>query len=291
MSTARTIAVFGATGMQGGAVVDALLDRGAEVRALVRSPESDRAQALAGRGVELAYADADAPDSLSPALTGVDEFFLMTAPPGGMQTEDTEGETRQGRALADAAIAASVPRIVYSSVGGADRQSGVPHFESKRRVEEHLEGLDCRETFIRPVFFMDNFRHMGPALENGELVVRLPLPDDIKLQMIAVGDIGTVAAAALVGDVDIPGGAIEIAGDERTGSEIARAFGEQTGLPARYEALPIAVLDGQHDMQAMFRWYAETPAMQADLDQVRRIAPDLVDLPTWLDEIGYAPSA
>ncbi|MGO2994407.1 MAG: NmrA family NAD(P)-binding protein, partial [Brachybacterium alimentarium] len=138
MTHLGTIAVYGATGQQGGAVLDALLAKGASVRALVRNPSSDRAQALAQRGVELVQADADEPASLVPALDGVKALFFMTTPPGGVQTEDTEGETRQGIALADAAKQAGVPHVVYSSVGGAERETGVPHFESKRRVEEHL---------------------------------------------------------------------------------------------------------------------------------------------------------
>jgi hypothetical protein len=76
---------------------------------------------------------------------------------------------------------------------------------------------------------------------------------------------------------------IEIAGDELIGSEIAAAHGEKSGLPARYEALPISVLEGQDDLQAMFRWFAETPAYQADLHQVRRIHPTTWTLRTWLD--------
>ncbi|GAA1865149.1 NmrA/HSCARG family protein [Brevibacterium marinum] len=282
------IAVFGATGQQGGAVVDALVDQGAHVRALVRSLESERARSLADRGVKLVYADADDPTSLAAALEGAAAFFFMTVPPGGMGSGDVEGEVLQGKALAQAAAAAGVPHIVFNSVGGAERESGVPHFESKRRVEEYLKGLDTPVTILRPVFFMDNFASMGPKLDKGELVLRLPLPDGIKLQMIAVRDIGTVAASALLGTTDVPGGAIEIAGDERTGTEIARAFGEHTGLSARYEALPIEALDEDADMQAMFRWFAETPAYQADLGQVRDIAPNALSLPAWLDATGYS---
>lgn len=99
--------------------------------------------------------------------------------------------------------------------------------------------------------------------------------------MITVRDIGIVAAAALLGTADVPA-RIGIAGDELTGSEVAAAFGVVTGRPARYEALPLEVLNGQHDMQAMFRWFAETPAYQADIAQVRAINPDVRDLKTWI---------
>jgi uncharacterized protein YbjT (DUF2867 family) len=281
-----TIAVFGGTGKQGGSVIDSLLARGASVRALVRNPESDRARALADRGVELARVDLHDAASLSAPLTGVDAFFFMTTPEGH-SLADIEGETRQGIALVDAAVAAAVPYVVFSSVGGAERDSGVPHFESKRRVEEHLEQSGLRTTLVRPVAFMDNFAFMGPSVENGEIVLRMPLPDHIRLQLIAVRDIGRISASFLLEPDETPGGAIEIAGDERTGSEIAAAFGEHAGLPARYEPLPLQVLGNDADAQAMFRWFAETPAYQADIEAVKVIEPSVWDLPTWLRSGGW----
>jgi uncharacterized protein YbjT (DUF2867 family) len=286
-STARTIAVAGATGAQGGAVVDALLEQGARVRALVRSTGSERARNLADRGVELVQIDAKDQASLSNALQGVDAFFFMTTPYGDSQNPDIDGEIQQGVDFADAAAAARVPHVVFSSVGGAERNSGVPHFESKRRVEEHLLGHGLSATTVRPVFFMDNFFSMAPTVEGNELVLRLPVPDGIKLQLVATRDIGVVVAAALLDPAAVPA-AIEIAGDELTGSEIAATFGAHVGLSARYEALPVEVLDGQDDLQKMFRWFADTPAYQADIAAVRRIDPGLWNLQTWLQATNYS---
>ncbi|MCS7480404.1 NmrA/HSCARG family protein [Umezawaea endophytica] len=282
-----TIAVFGGTGKQGGSVVDALLTRGTHVRALVRDTESDRARALADRSVELSRIAIDDATSLSTALTGVDAFFFMTTPEGH-SLADVERETRQGTALVDAAVDAGVPHVVFSSVGGAERDSGVPHFDSKYRVEEHLQRSGLRATVVRPVAFMDNFAFMGPSVENGEVVLRMPLPDDIGLQLVAVRDIGLISAAFLLGTAEAPGGAIEIAGDHLTGSRIAAAFGEHAGLPSRYEALPLHVLGDDPDAQAMFRWFAETPAYQADVAAVKAIEPTTWDLPTWLRESGWS---
>jgi uncharacterized protein YbjT (DUF2867 family) len=240
--------------------------------------------------VELAPVSVHDPTSLAAALAGVDAFWFMTTPPGGMQDADTAGETAQGIALADAAAAAGVPRVVFNSVGGAERHSHVPHFDSKRLVEQHLASLDLQVTEIRPVFFMDNFHSFAPTNEGGTHVVRLPFPDDIPLQMIAVRDVGAIAASALLDPSAVPE-EIEIAGDVLTGSGIADAFAQRTGLPTRYEASPLAVMDGQDDMQAMFRWFAETPAYQADLAAVRHIAPDAWTLPAWLDAVRYTPAS
>ena len=105
--------------------------------------------------------------------------------------------------------------------------------------------------------------------------------------MVAVHDIGRISASLLLGTAEAPGGAIEIAGDERTGSQIAAAFGEHAGLPARYEALPLEVLGDNPDTQAMFRWFAETPAYQADIEAVKAIEPSVWDLPMWLRSTGW----
>jgi uncharacterized protein YbjT (DUF2867 family) len=286
-STTRTIAVAGATGAQGGAVVDALLEQGARVRALVRSTGSERARNLANRGVDLVQIDAKDPASLKNSLQGVDAFFFMTTPYGDSHDTDIDSEIQQGVEFADAAAAAQVPHVVFSSVGGAERNSGVPHFESKRRIEEYVQTRGLSATIVRPVFFMDNFASMAPTVEGNELVLRLPVPDGIKLQMVATRDIGVVAAAALLDPAAVPA-AIEIAGDELTGSEIAAAFGAHAGMPARYEALPVEVLDGQDDLQKMFRWFADTPAYQADIAAVRGIDPDLWNLQAWLQATNYS---
>lgn len=284
--TTLPIAVFGATGQQGSAVVDALLDRGSPVRALVRDPSSDRARNLAERGAELVHADADQPATITAALAETAAFFYLTTPAG---PDATEGETRRGIAIADAAAASDTGHIVFSSVGGAERDTGIAHFDSKYLVEEHLRALPVPVTIIRPVFFMENLRWSGSSVEGDQLVVRLPLPDGIALQMISVRDIGRVAAAILTGG-GRGGEAIEIAGDELTGSQIAHALGAQVGLPARYEALPAEVLAGQGDSEAMFRWFAQLPAYQGDIGRTDELAGGTWNLPTWLAAARWHPS-
>lgn len=281
-----TIAVFDALDLQGEAVIDSLLSRGARVRGLVRDLGSERAQSLADRGVELFRIDVSDAALLLAALQGVDAFFFMTTLEG--DTHDVDGETRQGIALIDAAVAAAVPHVVFSSVGGADRDSGVPLFASKRHLEERLEKSGLRATLVRPVVYMDHLPFLGPSMEGGEVVLRVPLPDHIPLQLISIRDIGQISASFLLRTTEAPGGSIEIAGDQRTGSQIAAAFGERAGLPARYEALPLQALDDNTHLQAMFRWLQETPAFQADIEAVKAIEPTVWDLPAWIRSSGWA---
>ncbi|MEU3684114.1 NmrA/HSCARG family protein [Streptomyces sp. NPDC030592] len=283
--TTGTIAVFGATGQQGGAVVDALLDHKARVRALVRNPQSDRAQALAARGVELAAIRADDPASLADALVTVKGFYFMT--PEANSLEEVEAEIRIGTTLVDAAVEAGVPYVVFNSVFGADRESGVPHHDSKHSIEEYLRKSGLRASMVRATAFMENFASvMAPSLEHGEIVLRLPLPEDVPLKMISVRDIGRVAAALLLGTAQAPGGVVELVGDELTGPRIAAAFGVRAGLPARYEALPLSVLPNDLD-RVMFREFAEAAGSPADLSAVRAIEPATLDLAEWIRATGW----
>lgn len=280
------IAVFGATGQQGGAVVDALLEDGSvSVRALVRDPEGQKGTDLAERGFEVVPGDLTDPGSLDKALTGVDAAFAMTAPIG---LNGTDFEISTGRAIADAAKRTGLPHLVFSSVGGAERNTGIAHFDSKRRVEEYIRSLGIHASIVRPVFFMENLLGMGINVEDGTVVVRMPLPDDIPLQMIAVRDIGRVNASVLLGGTPVEAADVEIAGDELTGSQIAKVFGDAVGLPSRYEPLPLDVLAGPGDAATMFAWFADLPAYRADFAITRELDPGLLDLNAWVDEVGWA---
>lgn len=279
----HTYAVIGATGQQGGAVARAVLERGERVRALVRDLDGDPAQALAELGAELIAADFDDAGSLERALAGVDGLFAMTTPRGG----GPEGETRQGIAIADAADAAGVPHVLFSSVGGAERRTGIPHFESKRRVEEHLQSLELRVTIIRPVFFMENLlQFMTPQDEEGILVLRGPLKPETPLQMVAVDDIGRVAAALLHNPDAAPGGELEIAGDELTGEQIAATFGAAAGKTAQFVPLPIDAIEDD-DQHKMFTWFTTLPAYQADFGLTRLLDPEVLDFADFLREKQY----
>ncbi|WP_367123674.1 NmrA/HSCARG family protein [Streptomyces phytohabitans] len=280
-----TIAVFGATGQQGGAVVDALLDHKARVRALVRDPQSDRAQALTARGIELAAARTDDPASLAAALAAVEGFYFMT--PEANSLEEVEAEIRIGTALVDAAAEAGVPHVVFNSVFGADRERGVPHHDSKHAIEEYLRKSGLRASMVRATAFMENFASvLAPCLEHGEIVLRMPLPEDAALKMISIRDIGRVAAALLLDIAEAPGGAVELVGDELTGPQIASAFGARAGLPARYEALPLSVLPTDLD-RVMFREFANAAEHPGDLAVVRSIEPAALDLVEWIRAIGW----
>ncbi|GAA1854647.1 NmrA family NAD(P)-binding protein [Microlunatus capsulatus] len=265
------LGVLGATGQQGGAVVRALRARGAGVRALVRDVHDPRSRALAADGVHVVRADTDDPAGLPAAMAGLRGLFAMTVFAG----HGPEGEVVQGRAVVDAAAAAGVPHVVYSSVGGADRGSGVPHFASKWAVEEHLRASGVPASVVRPVFFMENFLGaLAPAPGDGDLVLRTPLRPGVPLQMIAVADIGAVAAAALLDPALVPPDGLEIGGDELTPEAVTEVVAARTGTTCRLATVPLADV-GDDDSRAMFGWLGTLPAYRADVARTRRLQPAL----------------
>jgi uncharacterized protein YbjT (DUF2867 family) len=174
---------------------------------MTRNVESEAARTVATLGVDLVAGDFRDPDSLSAAVAGVDTVFAMGTPfeAGGA------AEVAQGVALVDAAVSAEIDHYVYTSVASADKNTGIPHFDSKWEVEEHLGSTELDLSVVAPVYFMENL-FLGEnlsALQNGSYPV--PLPPDVSLQQVAVADIG-----ALVVDRkdDFVGRRVEIASDE-----------------------------------------------------------------------------
>lgn len=273
----KTILVTGATGKQGRMVFEKLHRDGWRVRALARNPASAAAQRLEHEGAELFHGDLEDPESLRRACEGVYGVFGVHTP----MEAGLEAEVRHGFNLAEAAARAGVRHYLYSSVGGADRQSGVPFYETKARIEARVLGLGLPATILRPVFFMENFN--DPALRNSIVhgVLRMPLKRDRPLQMIAVDDIGTFAALVFDRPEEYLGRALEIAGDEVTMEEAAGIFSDATGGPVEYEAIPLDFLESQNpSMAAMYRWL-DRSGYRADLAHLRKLCPGLLSFRAW----------
>ncbi len=280
------ILVLGGTGRQGGAVARELLRRGRAVHALVRDPQADAARALAAAGALLVRGDLDDAASLRAAMRGVHGVFSVQTflSPGGVVTEE-----RQGRAVADAAAETGVAHLVYSSVGGAERSSGIPHFESKGNVERHIRALGLPATVLRPTMFYECFDDLRPRLVDGELVLGLWLRPEVPLQLIATRDIGTFAADAFEQPDAWTGRQVEITSTELTGPQMAEAFQRATGIPTRYEEQSIERLRAvRPDLAQMFDWF-DREGYRADLAALRRLRPDLTSLETWLRTDWAAP--
>lgn len=245
----RTILVTGVTGKQGGAVARHLIDKGfAVVRGITRKPDSPDAQKLAELGVEIVQADLDDPASLEDALRGVWGVFSVQA------AGDFDREVQEGTRLAQMAHDAGVEHFVYSSVGAADQKTGIPHFDSKARIEQAVRTLGFPGyTILRPVFFMENL--LSPWVLQGDTLV-LPLAPTTVLQMIAVDDIGKFGAMAFERPDKMNRAEIELAGDQATLPQAASVLSEALGRKITYSRMPIEQIRSKSpEMGLMFEWF------------------------------------
>jgi uncharacterized protein YbjT (DUF2867 family) len=280
-NTARKlILVTGATGKQGGAVFRHLRKRNFPVRVLTRDPGKPEARALLGKGVEVVQGDLKDPASLTKALEDVYGVYSVQN-----STEGAESEILQGINLADAANRSGVSHLVYSSVGSADQNTGIPHFESKFRIEEHIRGTGLRYTIFRPVFFMENWLARKKQIEEGKLA--LPLNPGTRLQMIAVDDIGAFVALAFEHPGHWEKRAVELAGDELSMTELARAFSRLAGRDIELVQVPWDQFKQQAgpEMTTMFRWFQDV-GYHVDIAALRQEFPELTNLERWLNTNG-----
>jgi uncharacterized protein YbjT (DUF2867 family) len=287
------VLVIGATGQQGGATARHLLDRGRVVHALVRDQDSPAAKALREAGATLVVGDLDDPASLRKAMEGMHGVFLVLTMMVGarISPEGVLAEERRGKVVADLAQESGIEHLVYSSLNGAGAKSGIPYYESKARIEEHIHAAGPPATILRPVSFMDNFAtYNRPVLHDGEVVVSLAVRPELAMQLISVRDIGAFAAIAFDRPEHFVGRTVEIAGDVLTPPEIAETFGRVCGLPARFRQTPIEQIRAFDEQLAqMFTFFNEHPSELSDLSRLRAEHPGLMRLETWLRATGWTP--
>jgi uncharacterized protein YbjT (DUF2867 family) len=272
MSDSISVLVCGATGQQGGALAHVLLDKGHRVRAFVRRPHSPEAKALERLGAELAEGDFEEPSTIEDAARGMDAAFVVATPfEAGM-----EAETRHGIAAASAAKSAGISHLVYSSVAGADQDTGIPHFDSKRKVEEHIEGLGVPYTIVAPVYFMDNLLAPWtlPQLKEGRFP--MALPSSRPLQQIALPDIAAFTGVVLEHREEFVGRRVDIASDELAGEEVAEVLTRVTGREVHYVELPLEQVRQAmgEDGARMFEWF-DRVGYSADIEALRREHPEV----------------
>jgi uncharacterized protein YbjT (DUF2867 family) len=253
-----TILVTGATGQQGGATARELLAEGHAVHAMTRHPDGEAAKALEAAGATIVRGDLDDEDSLRAALAGKWGAFAVQ----NTWEAGVVGEEEQGKRFARIAREAGVQHYVYSSVGSADRSTGIPHFDNKDRVEHVVRGLGFPSwVILRPVFFMENLASpwFKPGIDDGTLA--LGMGGDTPLQMIAVRDIGAYGKMAFDRHEELNGEAIDLAGDSLTPREMAAVLSEAAGRPVQHLAVP--------------------------LDEVRKASEEFAIMLAWFEKVGY----
>jgi uncharacterized protein YbjT (DUF2867 family) len=254
----KHVLVTGATGQQGGGLARLLLQRGHRVRAMSRKPDNAAANELKKMGAEIVAGDLGDRSSVERAAKGVDVAYLVATP----YEQGVEAEVRFGKTGLDGFHAAEVPYVVYSSVSDADRKTGIPHFDSKAQIEEHLKSLGTEYSIVAPVFFMENL--FAPWIAGGFAhgVVATGILPDQKLQVISLPEIAEFTTLAVEQPRSFRGKRINIASDEPTMTEVAQQLSEVSGRKLAYRTIP--------------------------LDEVRKQSEDFAKMYDWFNRVGYS---
>ncbi|KAH7248949.1 uncharacterized protein BKA55DRAFT_691059 [Fusarium redolens] len=292
----RAVLICGATGKQGGAVLDQLVKQNAdlEILAVTRNPNSPSARKLIQKSSNIKLVQGDLSDAATifknarevtkQSIWGV---FSVQSPMG----QGDGAEVAQGRGLVDTALDAGVKFFVYTSVDrhGEDSLSNptqVPHFITKHEIEKHLisrtAGTDMQWFIIRPVAFMENLtdNFLGRSFVTAWKLVVKTKP----LQLVTVTDVGIAGAKAFLEPEKYAGRAVSLAGDELTLEEFERIFKEKTGrdLPYTYSLVVYPIMAMVKELGYMFKWF-EYQGFGADLKTLRKEYPELMTFGTWLE--------
>jgi uncharacterized protein YbjT (DUF2867 family) len=303
---AKTIAVVGATGAQGGGLARAILadpSGGFKVRAVTRKVDSDKAKALAAAGAEVVAADLDDAASLERAFAGCDGAFCVT---NFWEHFSPEKELAQAGHLAQAAKKAGVAHVIWSTLEDTRRfiplsddrmptlqgKYKVPHFDAKGEADALFRQAGVPTTFLLTSFYWENFIHFGLGPKkgpDGRLAIALPIGQG-KFPGIAVEDIGRCAYGIFKQGAPLIGKTVGIAGEHLTGAQMAAAMGRAMGQDVGYVELDPATFrgfgfPGADDLGNMFQFnrdFAKEFCAARDPGFSRSLNPKLQAFDQWL---------
>lgn len=306
MSQKQTIAVFGATGAQGGGLARAILaDRSGSfaLRALTRNPTSDKGQALAQAGAEVVAADADQPETLERALASAHGVFCVT---NFWEHMSPERELAQAGAMARATKSAGVKHVVWSTLEDTRKhvtlsdtrlptlmgKYKVPHFDAKGEADAVFAKEAAPTSYLLAAFYWENFIYFGmQPRRNPEGVLQLNLPlGGQKLPGIGAEDIGKCALGIFRRGPSTAGRRFGIASDILSGDEIAAAFARALGEKVGFQDVPFDIFrglgfPGAEDLGNMFQFQQirgqdflkdRSPSLSRELN------PELLGFDAWL---------
>lgn len=281
-SNQRTIVVTGATGRQGGAVTRHLLQDGWRVRALTRTPHSAPARALAALGADVVQGDMENPATLRPIFEGAYGVYSVQTP----YLRGNEAEIRQGKNVADVATAAGVQHLVYGSAGLGERGTGIPSWESKLEIEEHMRTLGLPVTILRPMAFMELMtdKNFFPAASTWHVMPTL-MGSSRTVTWLCVDDLGAIAAKAFAQPDRFIGQDLKLVSDKQSIDESRAIYRAVMGKnPPRFP-MPVWLFERfgfvGKDLSTMWRWL-RTAIFDVDPETTRTIHPDALSVEAWL---------
>jgi uncharacterized protein YbjT (DUF2867 family) len=308
MAEKKIIAVVGATGMQGGGLVRAIMnDKSSSftARALTRDVKSEKAKELAKLGAEVVQADVDDLESLKKAFKGAYGAYCVTF---FWAHFSPDKEFAEAKAMAEAAKHAGLQHVIWSTLEDTRKwvplsdkriptlmgEYKVPHFDSKGQADHVFTDLGLPTTFLLTSFYWDNMIYfgMGPKRDpDGKWAITLPMGDK-KLPGIAAEDIGKCAYGIFKKGREYIGKTVGIAGEHLTGTQMAAALTKALGQEVRYNAVTPEMyrsfgFPGAEDIGNMFQFkrdFEQAFCGARNIDVTRYLNPALQTFETWLSK-------
>ena len=305
MADKKIIAVTGATGVQGGGLVRAILadpNSGFAVRAITRDPNKDKAKELAAAGAEVVAADLDDAESLKKAFAGAYGVYGVT---NFWEHFSGEKEKAQAKNIAEAAKAAGVKHVIWSTLEDTRKLMSaddtrmpilqdkyrVPHFDAKAEADEDFKGLPA--TMLVTSFYWDNFYNFGLAPKKDDKGVyswTYPM-GTAKLPAIAGEDIGKVALGIFKAGQQYIGKTVGIAAESLSFQEMSDKISKGLGIsPVQFNAVDANVFrswgfpgaDEYGNMFQVYRDFEKEVNAARSIDETRKLNPQLQSFDQWL---------
>jgi uncharacterized protein YbjT (DUF2867 family) len=244
----KILAIFGATGQQGGSVLshvlnDPELSKEYTIRAITRDPSSKSAESLKKLNVEVVKSDLTDKSSVSAALKGAHTVFVLTAPNFGPNAKAEE--FTQGKNMADGAVEEKVNYLIFSTLPSVTRLSGgrytkVHSFDVKEEIEQYIRTLPIKSAFFAPGSFMQNFQNIMAPRPNGSggYVISRPVSAQACLPLIdTAGDTGKYVGAILAEPEKYEGKTFCAASALYSMEEMAKIISKSSGKSVTYEEI------------------------------------------------------
>lgn len=278
MSQVKKIFVTGATGNQGGAAARNLLSKGFYVKALVRNPSAVKLNAH--ENLEIIKGDLDDVNSYRHHLHDCDGIFCNLVFIYGIKKE-----IKQGFELVSASKESNVKHFVYASVIGSDLNTGIPHWESKNKIEGHIKASGMSYTILRPSSLYENM--LLPQVKSRILKGKLVLPNHKTTvqQFISSEDVGKIATTVFSNPAKYKGLTINLAAEEMNSEQLASTFSKVMGREIKFQQLPMFItrLVMGRDLAKMFRWINNNDScFVKDMQAFKNEFPGMLSLEEWI---------
>lgn len=258
----------------------ALLDNGWRVRAITRRPDSEPATELAALGAEVVQADMEDVESMRRAFEGASGVFSVQ---NGL-VAGFDREVTQGRNVADAASRSGVSHLVYGAAGTGKRGTGIPSWEAKLDVEDHMRQLGLPFTSLRPEAFMELMtdKKYYPSVGTWRIWPRIS-GENKGIAWLAVEDVGVVAASVFAQPDKYIGESLVLVADVKSLAECRDIYREVMGKDPSTFPMPVWLFDRftRGDVTAIWRW-VKNGEFSTDTAPTRAIHPGALDVREWM---------